>query len=154
MVYIEDTMADINDKIRILLVDDDEMMFIYFRDIFWIHGRSDTYDVIRASSLAEAEKKIADPATKPQTIFLDVMIPVLGEDNSIPAQLHRTVGFIEKIKKDPILSSTKIIIYSGQKEKEINDALRKVGIDDYLIKGEMMPKEIIEFTDKFHGRHN
>ena len=32
-------------KLKILLIDDDEMMRIYFRDIFWIHGRGDIYEI-------------------------------------------------------------------------------------------------------------
>ncbi len=147
-------MSDTNGKIRILLVDDDEMMRIYFRDIFWIHGRSNTYEVIMASSLVEAEKKLVDPLTVPTTIFLDVMISIPGENNSSAAQIKRTMDFVERVKKDPLFSATKIIIYSGQKEKSIADAFKKLGIDGYLIKGELMPKEIIEFTDKLHGCNN
>lgn len=140
--------------IKILLVDDDEMMRIYFRDIFWIHGRSSTYDVVMACSIAEAEKIVFDPQTKPDTIFLDVMMPIAGQSNSVDAQVDRTIHFVEKIKQNKDISPTKIIIYSGQREKAIEEALVKAGADGYLIKGELMPKEIIDFTDKIHGSDN
>ena len=32
-------------KVKILLIDDDDMMRIYFRDIFWIHSRRIQYEV-------------------------------------------------------------------------------------------------------------
>lgn len=143
---------DTKQKIKILLIDDDEMMRIYFRDIFWIHGRSDTYEIIMASSLSEAEKNIQE--TRPDTIFLDVMMPVPGENNSPDSQIERTLAFVEKIKKEEKLSSIKIVIFSCQKEKYVEVAFRKLGIDGYLIKGELMPKEIIAFTDKIHEPNN
>ena len=141
-------------KIKILLVDDDEMMRIYFRDIFWIHGRSDTYDVSMASSLLEAEEKIMNKEMKPDTIFLDMMMPIEGAKNSPEEQIKRTLSFIEKVKKDNDTKNTKIIIYSSQKEKFIKEEVAKLGVDGYLVKGELMPKEIIEFTDKIHESNN
>lgn len=142
------------DKIKILLVDDDEMMRIYFRDIFWIHGRSDTYEVIIASSISEAEKLIKNKETKPDTIFIDVMMPISGEDNSPDEQIKRSLAFVESVKNNKDLSCTKVVIYSGQKEKSIEEAFQKLKIDGYLIKGELMPKEIIAFTDKIHEPNN
>lgn len=141
-------------KIKILLVDYDKMMSIYFRDIFWIHGRSEDYDVLIASSLEEADKKIEDKETRPDTIFLDVMMPVEGQKNSPSEQIKRSVAFIEKIKKDKELSHIKIIIYSSQKEECLKDEISKIGVDGYLVKGDLMPKEIIDFTDKIHESNN
>jgi DNA-binding NarL/FixJ family response regulator len=141
-------------QIKILLIDDDEMMRIYFRDIFWIHGGDNKYEISMASSLAEAEKIISNKDTKPDTIFLDVMMIVKDGDNSPHQQLERTLSFIKKVREDKDLSSIKIIIYSGQKEKFIEDEFNKLGINGYLIKGELMPKEIIAFTDKLHEPNN
>jgi DNA-binding NarL/FixJ family response regulator len=140
-------------KINILIVDDDEMMRIYFRDIFWIHGRNDIYEVVMASSIEEGEKKILDKENKPEIIFLDLMMPVKDGDNSSDGQMRRCLAFIEKVKNDKDLSS-KIIIYSGQKEKIIEDAVKRAGADGYLLKGELMPKEIIAFTDKIYEPNN
>ena len=141
-------------KIKILLVDYDKMMSIYFRDVFWIHGRSDDYDVLIASSLEEADKIIKNKDTKPDTIFLDVMMPVEGLKNSPSEQIKRSVSFIQKIKDDKDLSSIKIIIYSSQKEECLKDEISKFKIDGYLVKGDLMPKEIIDFTDKIHESNN
>jgi len=141
-------------KIKILLVDDDEMMRIYFRDIFWIHGRSDTYDVILASSIEEAEKKLEDKTNKPDTVFVDVMMPIPGKKNNPDEQIDRCLSFVERIKKDKDLLNTKVVIYSGQKEDVIKEEAKKLGVDGYLVKGELMPKEIIAFTDKIHESNN
>jgi CheY-like chemotaxis protein len=147
-------------KKKILIIDDDEMMRVYFRDIFWIHGRSDTYEVTMASSIPEAEKMISNNEIKPDSIFLDVMMSIKGENNSNDAQINRSLSFVKKIKCDKDLSSTKVIIYSGQKEKSIKDAFCigsdfcESGVDGYIVKGDLMPKEIIDFVDKIHEPNN
>jgi DNA-binding NarL/FixJ family response regulator len=51
------------------------------------------------------------------------------------------------------LSGIKIVIYSGQKEKSLVKAVNELGVEGYLIKGELMPKEIIAFTEKIHGEN-
>jgi len=142
------------EKIKILLIDDDEMMRIYFRDIFWIHGRSDTYDVDMASSLEEAMSKVLNKETKPDTIFLDIMLPIKSIDDTSDKQIQRSFDFIEKIKNNKDISPTKIIIYSSQKEDIVKKEVEKMGADGYIIKGELMPKEIIDFTDKIHESNN
>ena len=141
-------------KIKILLIDSDEMMCIYFRDIFWIHGRSDTYEITMASSLEEAEKKIVDKETKPDTIFLDVMMASPGGRSSGDEQIKKNLSFIERIKKDKDMSSIKIIIFSDKKEESIKEEVAKLGVDGFLTKGELLPKEIIDFTDKIHEHNN
>jgi CheY-like chemotaxis protein len=153
-------MGKDNKKIKILIVDDDEMMRIYFRDIFWIHGRSDTYEVMMASSVREAEKIITDKETKPDTIFLDILTSVDGEKNDVNEKIKRTLTFVQKVKKDKDLPNLKIIIFSGHDEKSIKDAFCigsefcDVGVDGYMVKGELMPKEIISFIDKIHEPNN
>jgi CheY-like chemotaxis protein len=143
-----------NNKIKILLVDDDEMMRIYFRDVFWIHGGDEKYEIIMTNCIVEADNIVMDDKTKPDTIFLDIMMPVKGLDNSPESQIQRSLDFVKKIKNDENLSSIKIIIYSGQKEKLIEQEFLGNGVDGYLIKGELMPKEIIAFTNKIHESNN
>jgi len=142
------------EKIKILLIDDDEMMRIYFRDIFWIHGRSDTYEVDMASTLDEAMSKVLNKETKPDTIFLDIMLPIKDINDNSEKQTKRSLDFIEKIKNNKEISPTKIIIYSSQKEEIVKKEVEKMGADGYIIKGELMPKEIIDFTDKIHESNN
>lgn len=142
-------------KVKILLIDDDEMMRIFFRDIFWIHGRNFTYDIQMASTLEEAEKIVWDENTRPNTIFMDIFLSSTKKGSDASSyQVNRSLEFIGKIKKDEKLKDIKIIIYSGQKYQALEEAVMKLGVNEYLIKGELMPREIISFTDKIHGSHN
>ena len=142
-------------KVKILLIDDDEMMRIYFRDIFWVHGVNCVYDIKMVASLEEAEKMIEDKTARPDTIFLDVLMSSCGNKGKAPAyQIARSLEFINKIKKNKDYSNINIIIYSGQKEEYLKEAAQELGIDGYLVKGELMPKEVVSFTDKIHGINN
>jgi DNA-binding NarL/FixJ family response regulator len=143
-------MSEDTKKIKILIVDSDEMMRIYFRDIFWIHGRSGQYEVIMASTIEEAEKVVFDINTRPDTIFLDIIMAPNKSHVSV-LEIARCVEFVGKIKSNEEFSKIKIILYSGHKEDALKDNLSKIGVDGFLVKGESMPKEIIAYTDKIHG---
>ena len=142
-------------KNKILLIDDDEMMRIFFRDIFWIHGKNDRYEISMAATLEEAEKIVDDEATRPDTIFMDIFLSSTKKSSDASSyQVNKSLEFIGKIKKNEKLSYIKIIIYSGQKYQSLEEAVMKLGVNEYLIKGELMPKEIISFTDKINGSNN
>jgi len=143
-------MNNTDEKIKILLVDDDEMMRIYFRDIFWIHGRNNQYDIMMASNLEEAEKIIRDANTRPRTIFLDLVLSP-NKNNVSTFDMTRCIEFITKIKTTKEFSQIKIILYSGHSERSIQKELSKIGVDGFLVKGESTPKEIIAYTDQIHG---
>lgn len=148
-------MENTQKKIKILLIDDDEMMRIYFRDIFWIHGKSNKYEITMVSTLEKAEAVLKDPNTRPDTIFLDVLMSSKNAGCSAPAyQMALSLGFISRLKKNKDYSNINIIIYSGQKEEILKEQALKLGVDGYLTKGEIMPKEIILFTDKIHGTNH
>jgi DNA-binding NarL/FixJ family response regulator len=148
-------MEQVKKKVKILLIDDDEMMRVYFRDIFWVHGGNNIYDIKIASSLEEAEKILSDDKERPDTIFLDVLMSSKYKDGNAPAfQLARSLEFISKVKNDKNLSHINVVIYSGQKEDYMKEAAEGLGVNGYLVKGELMPKEIVAFTDKIHGTNN
>jgi len=89
------------------------------------------------------------------TIFLDVLMSSKGTGCSAPAyQMALSLNFISRIKKDKNFSNINVIIYSGQKDEILKEEALKIGVDAYLTKGEIMPKEIIAFTDKIHGHNN
>lgn len=139
-------------KIKILLVDSDEVNQIYFKDIFWVHGRNKIYDIDFTESLSEALVKIDNKKTRPNTIFLDIILE--KENNDFDKQLNKVVSFIENVKMNKDTANIKIIIFSDKEEKYIRKKFPDIKIDGYLKKGELMPKEIIDYTDKIHGTNN
>ena len=138
-------------KVKILLINNNEMMCVYFRDIFWIHGKNDNYDIKIVSSLDEAEKIIQGEDTRPDTIFLDVLMSS-NKKGDLSHQMNYSIEFIDKIKKN--FPDIKIIICSEHRDLSIEKAVSKLGVNGYLVKDELMPKEIVHFTDKIHGTNN
>lgn len=137
-------------KIKILLVDDDEMIRIYFRDIFWIHGLENKYEFSTTDNIQQAEKIIANPETRPSIIFLDLLMPVESENNRTSLSPEGSFIFLKRIKTDPELKNIKVIIFSSHSEQIFKDQAKKLGAETYLIKGDNLPTELINFVSKLH----
>jgi len=126
----------IGEKIyKILIIDKDEFIRNYVRDVFWIHGRGH-YEVFIANDLTEAKNIIKE--NKPDIILLDLMMPEtkvgrLSVDNSL--------GFLKDIKSSPVMRDIKVIVYSGY--EELKDEVMKLGAEGFLAKGAHLPKELI-----------
>ncbi|MCM2339446.1 MAG: response regulator [Burkholderiales bacterium] len=142
------------EKIKIILIDDDEIMRALFRNVFWIHGDKDVYDVKIFVSLEDAKKQIDKESFIPDIIFLDIMIPLLQSGDCMEEEIKRSKCFIEKLKSEYKYKNTKIIVYSDQKEKSIKEEVSKLGADGYIIKGNLMPKEIVNFVNKIYESNN
>ena len=86
-----------DNKIKILLVDDDEMIRIYFRDIFWIHGLDNKYEFSVAENIEKAEKIISDPKNRPNLMLLDLTMPV-EKDDRVSVSPEAGLEFLKKLK--------------------------------------------------------
>ena len=137
--------------VNILFVDSDEMMQIFFRDIFWVHGHDDRYHISVAKTLQEAQVATANAETVPDVMFIDVMIPAEGGMEASSSQLEASINFIKKIKADKKTEHIKIVVFSGHKDDAFQRKVIALGASGYLVKGEFMPKEIIDFVDKLHS---
>ncbi len=95
-----------DNKIKILLVDSDENMRIFFRDVFWIHRLTDRCDLEMADNLENARKAIGNLEVKPHYIFMDVVMTgnVKGE-NVTSSKIG--LEFLKEIKKIPNLAAQK-----------------------------------------------
>ena len=135
------------DRIKILLIDDDEMLRIYFKDIFWIHNLEYKYELTVADNIKKAEEVINNPETCPNIIFLDLVMPIESGGRTI-ASPEAGLGLLKKIKSDPKLKNIKVIAFSGHNEKALMDKVKKLGAENYLIKGNNTPKDLVNFIEK------
>ena len=135
------------DRIKILLVDDDEMLRIYFKDIFWIHNLEYKYELTVADNIKKAEEIINNPETCPNIIFLDLVMPIKTDGQTITSP-QAGLGLLKKIKSDPKLKNIKVIVLSGHGEKTLMNEVKKLGAENYLIKGDNLPKDLVNFIEK------
>ncbi|MBU2109387.1 response regulator, partial [Patescibacteria group bacterium] len=91
-------MKKIEEKIKILLIDDDEFIQILFKDIFWVHGAKGNYEIQIAPDLAAAKKIIENPETCPCLIFLDLMLTKSKEKFSLEG--NESIKFLKELKSD------------------------------------------------------
>jgi excisionase family DNA binding protein len=113
---------------RILVVDDDEQIVELFLDVL---GRDDRFDVRSAGTGYDAG--MLTEQFKPHLILLDYMLPDIN-GNIV----------CDRVRANPDLASTKIIIVSGVVKREEIDELLKGGADDFVKK----PFNISELVDR------
>ena len=47
------------------------------------------------------------------------------------------------VNSNPELKNIKVIIFSSYKDEELKERAKKLGVEEFLIKGERLPKELI-----------
>jgi len=130
-------------KKKILIIDDDEMTRILFRDIFWIHGaRQATFDVTAVDSLRKAREALKEPEL-PDVIFLDLSFT---PGRRILRDAEPAVTFIKEVRSDQKLAHIPIVVFSGFDERELKEVVQGAGANRYLVKGEQTPKELVDFV--------
>src|SRR3989338_485700 len=133
-------------KNKILLVDDSEIIRIYFRDIFWIHGLERKYDLTICRSIYQAENLIKDPKTRPRVVFTGLVMPIVEKNNTV-VKVESGLSLLKMIKSDPELKNIIVVIFSGYDKKEYKDQATKDGADYFLLKHENMPLELVQFIE-------
>ena len=108
---------------KILLVDDRENIRKTLRDIFVTLG----YTVVTASTGEEAIGLI--DKEKPDLVLLDTELNTVVPNSMFGFEVCRQIKQVKKL-------STKVIIYTGTLGMVDGVKARRMGADDYIIKGE------------------
>ncbi len=103
---------------RVLIVDDDDQIIELFVDVL---GRDERFEVRTASTGYDAG--LLTEQLRPHLILLDYMLPDIN-GNLV----------CERIKSNPELRNTKIIIMSGVVNQDEIDALKGSGADEFMKK--------------------
>ena len=116
---------------RVLVVDDDEQIVELYVDVL---GKDDRFEIKTASTGYDAG--MLTEQFKPHLILLDYMLPDIN-GNLV----------CDRIRANPDLGGTKIIIVSGVVRPEEIDALLDSGADDFVKK----PFNIAELVERVAG---
>ena len=111
---------------KVLVVDDEPFIC---RSLSFVL-RKENYEVLEARNGEEALEAIR--TERPDLVFLDVMMPKIN-------------GFevTERVKSDPDLKSTKIILLTAKGQDSDRETGGKLGADDYMTKP-FSPTKILE----------
>ena len=112
---------------KILLIEDDK----FLRELIIQKLGKEGFEVVEASEGEAGLTRMKEE--KPNLVLLDLILP--GID-----------GFevLSRIKKDPVLEKTPVIILSNLGQKEDMEKGIALGAKDYLIKAHFTPGEIVE----------
>ncbi|MBI5147779.1 MAG: response regulator [Parcubacteria group bacterium] len=135
------------EKPKILLVDDNEMVRIFFRDIFWLHGLEKKYDLEISGEINAAEKIIKDPARRPSVLFLDLVMP-MAKGERLEKTEEAGFGLLKKIKADPGTKNTRVVIFSSHRGDDFQKKAAELGADLYLVKGENLPQDLVRTIEE------
>jgi len=127
-----------NKKYKILLIDDDAMTRILFRDSFLIYGKNE-FEVYTASNFEEAEQYLKE--SKPDLIFLDLILK--DEHGEKPKGLE----ILKTLKSNPEYKDINVIVYSGY--EELGKEAMQYGALKFLTKGIFLPKELVDLARSF-----
>ncbi len=137
----------------ILLIDDNEAVRIFFKDLFWLHGLESKFQVECADGVEKGEKMIKDPETRPEVVFLDLVMPI-NKDGKIITTPEAGLSLLEKIKSDPELKNVKVVIFSSYGDKFHRERAEKLGAEMFLDKAENLPQDLIKLIDVVDKKYN
>lgn len=131
--------------ISILVIEDDQFIRMFLHDMFLLHGHDFESKITTASTSTQAERYIEEMT--PEIIFLDLGLPEVDE-----GQVDPNAGFrlLKKIRtSDKKIKDAPVIIFSGYNDPELKERAFKEGANEFLIKGEYLPKDIIAVVKKY-----
>lgn len=114
-------------KTKVLLVEDEKMLADMYQAKFTKEG----LEVIKAEDGAKGLELAKQH--KPDIILLDIILPKLD-------------GFavLKELKKDPMTSDIHVLLLTNLGQEEDVSKGQKLGADDYFIKANHTPAEIVE----------
>ncbi len=134
---------------RILMVDDDDMMRILFRETFWIHSRKDLMiEVQTVRTIQEAREYVTEHHEHLDVLFLGLWLPVEQSDGSAVRETLPSLEFIKELRKKEDFKDLTIVVYSRFSEEEFKKSACEAGADHYLVKGEITPHEMVQFVER------
>lgn len=134
------------EKKKILLIDDNEIMRIFFKDVFWLHGLDDKFKLELADGIEEAKKILADQERCPSIIFLDLVMPFEKDGRKIISE-EAGLAFLKEIKTDKNLSKIRVFVFSSSDSKKTIETALKAGAERFLVKQEHLPQDLVKVVE-------
>ncbi len=116
---------------KILLIEDEEIII----DLLKRKLEKEGYEIDMAYNGEEGLEKMKK--SKPDLILLDIIMPKLGG-----------LELMEKKNQDPELKDIPVIIISNSGQPIELERAKKLGANDWLIKTEFDPQEVVEKVKK------
>jgi two-component system chemotaxis sensor kinase CheA len=131
-------MKDLNKKNTIMIVDDDSFML----DMYSIKFKERGFDVEPSVSPKQALEKLRGELS-PIVILFDMVMPDVDG-----------LEFLDIIKSEGLAKDTVLVAISNQWEESYVEKAKKLGVDDYIIKADTIPSELVSKVEKIIKSRN
>ena len=131
-------MVEKDKKYKILLVDDDNFML----DMYSVKFKERGFDVHASLDSKKALEKLRE-GFRPDVMLFDIIMPSMDG-----------FEFLEKIKEENLKNKSILIALSNQWQEEDIEKVKGLGADDYLIKANMVPSEVLDKVEKLIKEYN
>lgn len=125
-------------KSTILIVDDDNFMI----DMYSLKFKERGFDVHAVLDSKKAIEKLKE-GLSPDVILFDIVMPGITG-----------LELLETIKKEKLAEKSIIIALSNQWQDSDVEKAKKLGVDDYYIKANMIPSEVLAKVEKVISDRN
>lgn len=112
---------------KILLIEDEKVLAEMYQEKLTEAGFEVIWTMEAKDGLELARKE------KPDLVLLDILL--LRENG---------VFFLNQLRKDPQISSIPVVVFSNYDDPETKKKSAKLGAEEYLIKTDYTPHEIVE----------
>ncbi len=116
---------------RISIVEDDQLIAQMYRMKLEAEG----YDVDVAESGMNGIQMIEQ--THPDLILLDYSLPDINGS-----------AVLQEARRNPATADTPVIVLTNMDSEAVHDELMKWGVEDYIVKVDLTPREVVERIKK------
>ena len=131
-------MENLDKKQTILIVDDDNFML----DMYSVKFKERGFDVNVSIDPKQSLENLRE-GLSPSVILFDMVMPDVDG-----------LEFLETIKKEKLAESAVLIAVSNQWEESYIEKAKALGVDDYIIKADTIPSEVLDKVEQIIKNHN
>jgi DNA-binding response OmpR family regulator len=121
----------VENKMKVLLVDDDKFLLDMYSTKFSQHGFT-----VHASLSVKAALETLHGGFKPEAIVFDLIMP---EENGF--------SLLEKVKNEKLAEGICLIALSNQSDESEKKRAVDLGATRYIVKASMIPSEVVEAVE-------
>ncbi|MBL7045230.1 MAG: response regulator [Parcubacteria group bacterium] len=131
-------MENTNKKYQILIVDDDNFML----DMYSLKFQERGFDVRSNIDSKKALEELRE-GLSPDVVLFDIVMPNMDG--------HK---FLETIKNEKLADKAILIALSNQWQESDVSKAKELGVDDYIIKANTIPSEVLVKVEEAIKSHN
>ncbi len=131
-------MEDTEKKQSILILDDDNFML----DMYSVKFKERGFDVNANTDSNQALKKLREGFV-PSVILFDMVMPDIDG-----------LEFLEILSKEKLATGAVLVAISNQWEESYMKKAKELGVDDYIIKADTIPSEVLDKVEGIIKNHN